>query len=291
MEHDPYFWTANFEPQHLSIDSIDFHCAGAPSVGYAFSLLYDVSRLLRRARRETIGALHGLHLKRVIKHVAVSSATTDQKVIVALSDLQRLAHEQAETVYRQHCTKVSSLSMETIMRSFADHGCLTIKDASKKAKEHVSFRLYPEIVGSGEKSSWTSVLAENRALNGAQLFKRQNDVAGSETFVLDDWFGDDLFFVQRSYLCTEAFVKALQSKGISGFIAHRVSTRRSGKFPQIEKIARSIDGTKFFRLEFGCDKSADFFVIPHVALFLNERAFDAICDLKLRYGVFIEGHP
>jgi hypothetical protein len=291
MEHDPYFWTANFEPQHLRVDGVDFHSAGAPSVGYAFSLLYDISRLLRRARRETIGALHGLHLKRVIKHVSVSSPTTDQKVIVALPELQRLAHEQAEIVYRQHCSNVSPLSMEAIMRSFSDHGCLTAKDASKKEKVGVSFRVYPEIVGCGEKSSWTSVLAENQTISGAQLLQRQNDVAGAGTFILDDWFGDDLLFVQRSYLCTEIFLKALQNKGISGFTAHRATVCRSGKFPQIEKVARPVEGTKFFRLEFSSDKTADMFVIPHVALFLDEQAFDAICDLKTRYGVFIEGHP
>jgi hypothetical protein len=290
MEHDPYFWTSNFEPQHLRVEGVDFHSAGAPSVGYAFSLLYDVSRLLRRARRETIGALHGLHLKRVIKHVSVSSPTTDQKVIVALPELQRLAHEQAEIVYRQHCSNVSPLSLDAITRTFADHGCLTVKDALKRDTSGLLFRVYPEIVGCGEKSPWTSVLAENQSQSGAQLLQRQNDVANSATFILDDWFGDDLVFAQRNYLCTETFLQALEIRDISGFTAHPANISRSGKFPQIEKVAKPLAGTKFFRLEIGNDKSADMFLIPHVALFLNERALDAIADLKTRYEVFIVGY-
>lgn len=290
MEHDPYFWTANFEPQHLRIEGVDFQSAGAPSVGYAFSLLYDVSRLLRRARRETIGALHGLHLKRVIRHVSVSSPTTEQKVIVALPELQRLAQEQAEIVYRQHCSNVSPLSLEAIMRSFSDHGCLTAKDVLKRNRAEMWLRVYPEIVGCGEKSSWTSVLAENRSLSGAQLLRLQNDIAASATFLLDDWFGDDLIFAQRNYLCTETFLQALEIRGISGFTAHRATVCRSGKYPQIEKVSKSIEGIKFFRLEIGIDKTADIFLIPHVALFFNGRAFDAIADLKMRYAVFVEGH-
>lgn len=291
MEKDPYFWTADFEPQHLRIEGVDFHCAGAPTVGYAFSLLYDVSRLARRGRRETIGALHGLHLKRVIKHVAISSASTDQKVIVALADLQRLAHEQADVVYRKHCMNVSPLTLEAISYSFADHGCFAANEIARKIKKDKVFRVYPEIVGCGEKSSWTSIIAGNPDESGAQLLQRQNEAANSATFILDDWFGDDLLFAQRNYLCTEKFKEILEAGNLSGVRAYPVKVARTGKFSQIEKAAKSISSTKFYRLEFSSDTTLDMFVIPHVALFLSAKALEMIDCAKLRYSVFIEGHP